>query len=204
VENPPQIVGHKRAEAVKVQHQLMGREIVLPADLVILTTPLVARDDSEKLSKMLKVPLGSQGFFLEAHLKLRPTEFSTDGVYVCGSARYPSNIPESVSQAYATAAKAAIPIQNGLVRVEAITAYCDEKTCTACENCLQVCPFGAIEIVEGRFGRSASVNVALCKGCGCCVAACPSGAMQQRGFNDRQLLSMVGALAQEMTGGSGG
>lgn len=204
VENPPQIVGHKRAESVRVQHQLMGREIILPADLVILTTPLVARDDSEKLSKMLKVPLGSQGFFLEAHLKLRPIEFATDGVYICGSARYPSNMPETVSQAYATAAKAAIPIQNGFVRVEAITAYCDEGTCTACENCAQVCPFGAIEIAEGRLGRSASVNVALCKGCGCCVAACPSGAMQQRGFNDRQLLSMVGALAQEMTGDTGG
>jgi len=105
LQNPPQIVGEERAEAVRVQHQLMGREVVLSADLVILTTPLVAPNDSEKLSRMLKVPLGSDGFFLEAHLKLRPIEFSTDGVYVCGSARYPSNVSESVSQAYATAAK---------------------------------------------------------------------------------------------------
>lgn len=202
VENPPHIVGDERAEAVRVQHQLMGKDVFLPADLVVLTTPLVARDDSDRLSKMLKVPLGSEGFFLEAHLKLRPIEFSTDGVYVCGSARYPSNIAESVSQAYATAAKAAIPIRNGFVRVEAITAYCDERTCTVCENCVQVCPFGAIEIQEGRFGRTAHVNVAQCKGCGCCVAACPSGGMQQRGFDDRQLLSMIGVLAEEITSGA--
>jgi heterodisulfide reductase subunit A len=203
VENPPQILGDGRAEAVRVQHQLMGKEIVLPAELVVLTTPLVARDDNPRLSKMLKVPLGGEGFFLEAHLKLRPIEFSTDGVYVCGSARYPANIPESVSQAYASAAKASIPIREGVVTAEAITAVCDEQSCSACANCVEVCPFGAVELKEGRFGRTAQVNPAQCKGCGCCVAACPSGAMQQSGFNDRQLLSMIGALAEEMTGGVG-
>jgi heterodisulfide reductase subunit A len=201
LESPPEVVGKSRAEAVRVQHQLVGREIELPADLVVLTTPLVAREDNEKLSKMLKVPLGSEGFFLEAHLKLRPIEFATDGVYVCGSARYPSNIPESVSQAYATAAKAAIPIRAGLVRAAAITAVCDERSCSACRNCVEVCPFGAIELQDGRFGIAAHVNPAQCKGCGCCVAACPSGAMQQRGFNDSQLLCMIGALAEETTGG---
>ncbi len=201
VESPPEVLGEDRAKAVKVQHQLMGKEVTLPVDMVVLTTPLVARDDNGKLSKMLKVPLGSEGFFLEAHLKLRPIEFSTDGVYVCGAARYPSNIPESVSQAYAAAAKASIPIREGLVRVEAITAVCDERTCSACGNCVEACPFGAVELQQGRFGRTAYVNTALCKGCGCCVAACPSGAMQQRGFSDRQVLSMIGALAEVMTGG---
>jgi heterodisulfide reductase subunit A len=201
IENPPQIIGGEQAEAVEVYHQLMGRQVVLPADLVVLTTPLIPRKDSEELSRMLKVPLGSDGFFLEAHLKLRPIEFATDGVYICGSARYPSDIPESVSQAYATAAKAAIPIRDGFVRVEAITAFCNERTCTACGNCVQVCPFGAIELQEGRFGKTAQVNLAQCKGCGCCVAACPSGAMQQRGFDDRQLFSMLSALAEEMPSG---
>jgi len=203
IENPPQIMGEERAEAVKVYHQLMGRQVVLPTDLVVLTTPLVSREDNERLSKMLKVPLGSEGFFLEAHLKLRPIEFATDGVYVCGSARYPSDIRESVSQAYAAAAKAAIPIRDGFVRAEAITAFCSERTCTACGNCVEVCPFGAIELQEGRFGETAHVNVAQCKGCGCCVAACPSGAMQQRGFDDRQLFGMISALAEEMTSGTG-
>jgi heterodisulfide reductase subunit A len=106
-----------------------------------------------------------------------------------------------VSQAYAAAAKASIPIRKGLVTVEAITAVCEERTCSACGNCVEACPFGAIELQQGRFGRTAYVNTALCKGCGCCVAACPSGAMQQRGFSDRQVLSMIGALAEEMTVG---
>jgi len=202
LESPPVVLGEGRAEAVRVQHQLMGRELDLPADLVVLTTPLVPREDNERLAQLLKVPLGGEGFFLEAHLKLRPIEFATDGVYVCGSARYPSNIPESVSQAYAAAAKASIPIGEGLVRVAAITAVCDERACSACGNCVEVCPFGAIELREGRFGKSAYVNTAQCKGCGCCVAACPSGAMQQRGFDDRQLLCMIGALAEEMTDGT--
>jgi heterodisulfide reductase subunit A len=202
LDSPPEIAGEGRAEAVKVQHQLMGKEVVLPADLVVLTTPLVPREDNEKLAKLLKVPLGSEGFFLEAHLKLRPIEFATDGVYVCGSARYPANIPESVSQAYATAAKAAIPIRAGLVRVAAITAVCDERSCSACGNCVEVCPFGAIELREGRFGTSAYVSTAQCKGCGNCVAACPSGAMQQRGFNDRQLLCMIDTLAEEIVDGA--
>jgi heterodisulfide reductase subunit A len=204
VETPPQVGGKDSAQSVRVQHQLMGKEVVLPADLVILTTPLVAPEDNGELSRMLKVPLGSEGFFLEAHLKLRPIEFSTDGIYVCGSARYPSNIPESVSQAYAAAAKAAIPIRAGFVRVEAITAVCEERSCSACGNCVEVCPFSAVELQEGPFGLAAHVNPAQCKGCGCCVAACPSGAMQQRGFDDRQLLSMIDALAEEMTGGVGG
>jgi heterodisulfide reductase subunit A len=150
------------------------------------------------------VPLGSEGFFLEAHLKLRPIEFATDGVYVCGSARYPSNIPESVSQAYATAAKAAIPIREGLVRVAAITAVCDERACSACGNCVEVCPFAAIELRDGRLGRAAYVNEAQCKGCGNCVAACPSGAMQQKGLDDRQLMCMIGALAEGMVDGGAG
>jgi heterodisulfide reductase subunit A len=204
LDNPPVVMGAQRAEAVKVQHQLVGKEVVLPADLVVLTTPLVAHEDNEKLSKMLKVPLGGEGFFLEAHLKLRPIEFATDGVYVCGSARYPSNIPESVSQAYATAAKAAIPIREGVVHVAAITAVCNERACSACGNCVEVCPFNAIELRDGRFGRTAYVNTAQCKGCGNCVAACPSGAMQQKGFDDRQLMCMIGALAEEMGHGAAG
>jgi heterodisulfide reductase subunit A len=143
---------------------------------------------------MLKVPRGSEGFFLEAHLKLRPIEFATDGVYLCGSARYPSNITESVSQAYAASAKAATPMRQGFVQVEAITAFSDERLCTGCGTCVLVCPFSAIELRAGEDGPKSWVNATQCKGCGSCVAACPNGAMQQRGFTDRQVLSMVEAL----------
>jgi len=201
-ENSPQILGDGRAEGVKVYHALIGREVILPAQLVVLTTPLVPQTDNERLSKMLKVPLGSEGFLLEAHLKLRPIEFATDGVYLCGSARYPSDITESVSQAYAASAKAAIPMREGVVRVEAITAFSQESSCHGCGNCFWVCPFGAIELKDSeRGGQVAEVNAAQCKGCGCCVAACPNGAMQQRGFSDQQLMTMIEALAEGVSSG---
>ncbi len=201
-ENPSQLLGDGRVEGVKVYHALIGREVILPAEMVVLTTPLVPQTDNERLSKMLKVPLGSEGFFLEAHLKLRPIEFATDGVYLCGSARYPSDITESVSQAYAASAKAAIPMREGVVRVEAITAFSQERLCNGCGNCLRVCPFGAIELKDSeRGGQVAWVNAAQCKGCGCCVAACPNGAMQQRGFSDRQLMTMIEALAGGVSSG---
>jgi heterodisulfide reductase subunit A len=202
LENPPQVLGDGRVEGVKVYHALIGREVTLPAQLVVLTTPLAPQADNERLSKMLKVPLGSEGFFLEAHLKLRPIEFATDGVYLCGSARHPSDIRESVSQAYAASAKAAIPMREGVVRVEAITAFSQERLCNGCGNCLLVCPFGAVELKDSERGAQVAwVSVAQCKGCGCCVAACPNGAMQQRGFSDQQLLTMIEALAEGVLSG---
>jgi heterodisulfide reductase subunit A len=194
LDRPPEVIGVRQAREVRVFHQLIGKELTLPADLVVLVTPLVPQPDSETLSKMLKVPRGGEGFFLEAHLKLRPIEFATDGVYVCGSARYPSNINESVSQAYAASAKAATPMRQGFVQVEAITAFSDERLCTGCGTCVLVCPFSAIELRAGEDGQRSWVNATQCKGCGSCVAACPNSAMQQRGFTDLQVLSMVKAL----------
>ncbi|MBI4721756.1 MAG: hydrogenase iron-sulfur subunit [Candidatus Stahlbacteria bacterium] len=195
----PQVIGHQKVEAVKVYHELVGKEIELPANIVVLTTPLVPQDDAEQLSKLLKVPLGSEGFFLEAHLKLRPVEFSTDGIYLCGSCRYPADVPESITQAYAASAKASIPIINGKVKVEAITALANKSLCSGCGNCIKVCPFEVIEFKEKEVGqtfRFAKVNEIECKGCGLCVSVCPNGAMQQKGFTDTQLLAMIDALTE--------
>ncbi len=196
-ERPPQVFGTKRVEAVKVYHELAGRELVLPSSILVLTTPLVPQDGAEALSRVLKVPVGSEGFFLEAHLKLRPVEFAADGIYVCGSARHPVDVSECVAQARAAAAKAAGPMSSGKVRVEATTATCIESTCSGCGSCIDVCPFGAVELViADKRQKVARVNQVECKSCGICVAVCPSGAMQQRGFNDQQLVAMVDALAQ--------
>ncbi|MGB6873852.1 MAG: CoB--CoM heterodisulfide reductase iron-sulfur subunit A family protein [Dehalococcoidia bacterium] len=196
----PQVIGAERVELVRVYDELMDMELELPCDLLVLATPLIPNDDNEELSRMLKVPIGDGGFFLEAHVKLRPVEFATDGVYVGGSCRWPADIRESITQGYAAASEAAIPLRQGLVKVEAITATVDPKICKGCGTCALVCPFDAIELKEseirGLEGKIVSeVNTALCKGCGLCAAACPNGAIQQRGFTDMQLLSMVNALS---------
>ena len=195
-EQSPQVVGEARAEAVVVRDALRGRELRLPADLVVLSTPLIAGPDNTALSRLLKVPLDESGFFLEAHAKLRPVEFATDGVYVCGTARWPADVAESVSQAYAAASKAAIPMWAGAVRAEAITAFSDPALCTGCGTCILCCPFGAITSQPREGGkRVALVNTVQCKGCGGCVAACPNGAMQQWGTTDQQVLRMIEVCA---------
>jgi heterodisulfide reductase subunit A len=199
LKNPPQVIGTEKVETVKIYDELVDMELELPCDLLVLAVPLIPNDDNEELSRMLKVPIGDGGFFLEAHVKLRPVEFAMDGIYVCGTCRWPADIRESISQGYAAASEAIIPLRKGMVKVEAITSTVDEKICRGCGTCVQVCPFDAIELKEselrGLQGKIISrVNAALCKGCGLCTAACPNGAIQQRGFTDTQLLSMVNAL----------
>jgi heterodisulfide reductase subunit A len=192
LQHPPQIVGDGHAETVVVRDALRNRELHLPVDLVVLTTPLIPKSDNETISRFLKVPMGESGFFLEAHIKLRPVEFATDGIYVCGTARWPADISESISQAYAASSRASIPMRTGRVTAEAITAFCDPARCMGCGTCVVTCPYNAIELQELEDGRLvASVNLVQCKGCGSCVAACPNGAMQQRGFTDQQVLRML-------------
>jgi len=181
---------------VHVYDDTLGEVIDLEADTVVLATPMASREDSGEVSKMLKVPRDSNGFFLEAHVKLRPVEFATDGIFICGSARWPGSAREVMCQALAAAAKAAIPIKRGKVVIEAVTAWSDPDKCAGCGNCVLACPYEAIEIVEKDGRKVAKVNETQCKGCGTCVAACPNDAMQQRGFTTRQLGAMIDALVK--------
>ena len=196
---PPEVKGAGgRAEKVRVKDTLMGREIELEADLVLLTTPLVPAEDNGVLSQMMKVPLGMDGFFLEAHQKLRPVEFPADGIFVAGCARYPAEISESIAQALAAAAKAAVPMAMGRVVTDAFVAEVDPAQCSACGRCVAVCPFGAVNWSEAGapvHGNQsvAAVNPAECKGCGLCAASCLSGAIRLSGFTDEQILAMIGS-----------
>ena len=192
----PEVVGDASVKAVRVHHDLMGRDIEIPAQVVVLTTPLASHAEAGDLSRMLKVPLDADGFFLEAHMKLRPVEFATDGVFVAGAARFPADIREAVSQGIAAAAKAAAPMHAGEVIVEATTARTDPLACSGCGGCEAVCPFGAVTVEKDAKGRPvSSVNAVVCKGCGACAAACPQGVVQQQGFTEQQILEMVESLA---------
>jgi len=194
LERPPEVIGDGHVKGVKVYHQLRKKEMEFPCDTVVLTTPLIPRSDNEGLSKMLKVPLSQEGFFLEAHLKLRPVEFATDGIFICGSAKWPVEIAEAVSQAYGSAAKAAIPMRMGYVKPEAITSSVNADVCGGCGICVAVCPYSATEIKIENGKRVANAIAALCKGCGTCGAACPSGAISMNHFKDEQILSQIEAL----------
>jgi heterodisulfide reductase subunit A len=194
LERIPKVVPKQNGLVVEVYDETIDETIDLSTDLVVLATPMVSREDARDLGKLLKVPLDKYGFFLEAHVKLRPVEFATDGVFIGGSARWPSSVSECMGQGLAAAAKASIPIKKGKVVVEAITACADVERCAACGNCVIACPYEAIEIVEEQGKRFAKVNETKCKGCGTCVASCPNDAMQQRGFTSQQLSSMIDAL----------
>jgi heterodisulfide reductase subunit A len=194
LERPPEAVGEEKVEKMKVYHELWRREIELPCDTLVLTTPLVPAQDNQNISRMLKVSLDEFGFLLEAHLKLRPVEFAMDGIYICGSARWPTDVTEGISQAYAAASKAAGPLRMGFVKAEAINAFVDEDECSGCGVCEVLCSFQAIELQDRDGKRVSHVNEALCKGCGTCGAACPSGAISMHHFTDDQILAQVEAL----------
>ena len=196
LERPPNVVGDGDGVKVLVFDETLDETIHLDADLVVLAVPMVPPDDSETTAKLLKVPRDKFGFFLEAHVKLRPVEFATDGVFICGSARWPVSARECIWQGMAAAAKASIPIKEGKVVIQAITAEVDPDKCAACGNCVLACPYEAIEIGEQDGRRVAKVNEAQCKGCGTCVAACHNDAISQKGFTSGQLSAMIDALVK--------
>lgn len=194
LERPPQVIGDGKVKGVKVYHELRRKQLELSADMVVLTTPLVPNRDNEELSKMLKVPLSEHGFFLEAHLKLQPVEFATDGIYVCGSAKWPVEVTEAISQAYASSSKAAIPMRRGYLKPEAITSSVNKNICSGCGICVEVCPYGAMELTTEEGRKVADVITALCKGCGTCAATCRSGVITMNYFTDEQIVAQIEAL----------
>ena len=198
LEKPPEVIGDGKAERIKVYHELWRKEIELPCDMLVLTTPLIPAEDNQDISKMLKVSLDEFGFLLEAHLKLRPVEFAMDGIYICGSARWPTDVTEGVAQAYAAASKAAGPLRMGYVKAEAINAFVNEDECSGCGICELLCPFQAIELQPRDEKRVSHVNEAVCKGCGTCAAACPSSAIAMHHFTDEQILAQVEALFSQI------
>ena len=190
----PEVSKNGNGLLVEVFDQTLKMPIEISADLVVLSAGIVPNDDSETISQFLKVPLNTDGFFLEAHMKLRPVDFASDGVYLCGLAHSPKAVDESIIQAQATASRAATVLSKDEYETEATISSVNEDICTGCGTCVEVCEFDTLELVETPEGEMVcKVNQALCKGCGCCAAACPSGAIEQNGFRRDQILSAVDA-----------
>ena len=191
--NPPKV----EENTVKVYNPLLGKEMELKADLVVLSTPLIPNDDMEEVSKLLRVPLNENGFFLEAHVKLRPLDFATDGIFLCGSARFPANIKETVAQALGAVSRASIILLRGSVTVEPIiSVLVNEDACRGCGLCVALCPYGALEIRHTDKGRKVHVIDVACKGCGVCASTCYQHALTVNSFTDDQIMAQVNAYLE--------
>ncbi|NTV42240.1 MAG: CoB--CoM heterodisulfide reductase iron-sulfur subunit A family protein [Syntrophobacteraceae bacterium] len=185
--------GGREKIKVTVRDHVLGRPVVLHVDYLNLATAIIPKGLKE-LSKFFKVPLNQDGFFLEAHMKLRPVDFATDGVFVCGLAHYPKPIEESIAQAQAAAARAASILARPDVEVEPVVSVVDQDLCIGCGLCETSCPFGAIRLhkVYGQGYRAETIS-ASCKGCGVCSASCPQRAIDMLHFRDRQLIAAIHA-----------
>ncbi|GAB4253053.1 MAG: hypothetical protein Kow00122_10900 [Thermoleophilia bacterium] len=190
---PPVVLGENGARTVKVYDVLLGAEITLPADLVVLTTGFQGDETVTALRGQLKVSANDDDFFTEAHIKLGPLDFASAGVYLAGSARSPKPLKDVREEALGAAMRASIPMTRGYVEAEGIVAKIDLTDCSECGKCAKECPFGAIELIE----KKPHVLEALCKGCGLCAADCPKECIQIVHYSDDQILAQIEAALEE-------
>ncbi len=185
---------YRRGERVvlRVEDTLLGKTMEHEADLVVLAVGMEPRDDADDIAALLKLPRSADGFFLEAHLKLRPVDTAMDGVFLAGCCQGPKDIPDTVSQAKAAASSALIPLLRGTMPVGSETAVVDPELCAGCGMCAEVCPFGAA--VLDPVWKVSRVNPVLCKGCAACAVTCPSKAIRVQHFMPAQILAQVDAL----------
>jgi heterodisulfide reductase subunit A len=187
----------KENEGLKVLtfDPFLNQEIVLKPDYIVLSTATIPNPDNPDLAQLLKVPLSKDGFFLEAHMKLRPVEFATDGIFLCGLAHSPKFFNECISQSSAAVSKALTILSKENLLVEATISSVNEDKCTGCGTCEMVCAYGAVNVETTE--NKAKVTEVLCKGCGTCGAACPEKAIDIAHFTDMQLLSQAIAALKE-------
>jgi heterodisulfide reductase subunit A len=196
LENKPQVEQDGAGNlTVTVRDHILGRPIYFHPDILTLASAIIVKDQ-EKLAQLFKVPLNNDGFFLEAHMKLRPVDFATDGVFVAGLAHYPKPLDEAIAQAKAAAARAAVVLAQDAIRAGGVVAQIDAAACSGCQACVGVCPFGAISYLEDK--AVCEVNQALCKGCGTCAANCPSECITLFGFSHKQIYTQVDEALEEL------
>ena len=176
---------------------ILGMKVEIDADIVSLAAAVIPPAGNKEISQLFKVPLGPDGFFQEAHVKLRPVEFAADGVYLCGIAHYPKFISEAIKQAYGAAGRVLTLLSHDTVIASGSVCEVDEKKCMGCGQCISVCTYGAIEFRETRQGKKAVVNPVLCKGDGLCNAKCPTGAIRLKHFTDEEILSQIDAAVPD-------
>ena len=194
-EDKPQIEaleeGGRHLLRVTVTETTLGQKLAIDADIVALAAAVISSQDAERISQLFKVPLNQDGFFKEAHVKLRPVEFDTEGVFLCGAAHYPKHIQEVINQAYGAAGRVLSLLSHDTVIASGAVAEVDEKKCIGCGACALVCAYGAIELRETRQGKKAVVNPVICKGDGLCNALCPVAAISLKHFTNEEISKQI-------------
>ncbi|UCH01457.1 MAG: CoB--CoM heterodisulfide reductase iron-sulfur subunit A family protein [Candidatus Bathyarchaeota archaeon] len=190
--DPPTVAINSDRHQVTVYNRVLEEEVEIPCDLVVVSTPETQSKNAVDLSQLLKVPLGPDQFFSEAHMKLRPAEFVNEGIYVCGAAHFPKDINETIISALAAAAKAVIPVKKKKLRIAPVTAKVEKQKCNSCGLCVAICPYQAVEL-EPKTGIATVLEV-KCKGCGICSSACRSQAIHIHNYTDNQIVTMIQSI----------
>jgi len=195
VDHKPEVSVSGDTVTVRIITPQLPVEVEIDADLLVLSSPVVAAEDNRAIAEMMKVPTNEHGFFLEAHVKLRPVDFATAGIFLAGMCHYPKLVEEAISQGCAAAGRAATILSKEFVMGEGAIAVVDPRFCRGCGECEKTCEFSAVAVSEAEPGKLvAQVNQALCVGCGMCSVACWSNAITMENFTDEQIEAMIEAV----------
>jgi len=191
-DDPPKVEATEQGIKVTFKDHVLQRYISVNADLLALSAGVVA-EDTEELASILKLPRDENGYFMEAHVKLRPVDMVNEGVFLCGTAHGPKLIPEAIAQGLAAAARAATFLAQDSITLSAVTAKVNPELCAACLVCVRVCPYGVPRINEEGVSE---IDEALCRGCGICASECPAKAIELSWYEDEQIISKIDALLE--------
>ncbi|MBW2335115.1 MAG: CoB--CoM heterodisulfide reductase iron-sulfur subunit A family protein, partial [Deltaproteobacteria bacterium] len=193
VEEEPEVVKDGSTIKLNLYDPALARAVEINPDLIVLASAVVPERTSQ-ISKFFKIPVNEDGFFVEAHVKLRPVDFATDGVFFCGLAHSPQPIDESIAQAQAAASRAVTLLAQKTIKSSGVVAVVNPLYCSSCGVCVAICPFSAPGLNEKT--GIAEINPVLCKGCGLCVASCRSGAIHLNGFDEGQIMTMIDQVSE--------
>ncbi|MCK5098740.1 MAG: CoB--CoM heterodisulfide reductase iron-sulfur subunit A family protein, partial [Desulfobacteraceae bacterium] len=193
-DNPPKVTKTENGLEVQFTDHILGMDLIVEPDLLALSARMEPAD-TEELASIIKTGRNSEGYFIEAHVKLRPIDSATEGIFICGTAHGPKLISETISQAMAAASKATTFLAQEYLTLSAVTAEVDPDHCASCLICVRSCPYDVPRINE--HGKS-EIDPALCQGCGVCAAECPAKTIKLNWYEDVQLLSKVEALMEEI------
>jgi len=189
--------GGKPILRITVPDPILGKKLAIDADYIALAAAVIPSAGNRKISQLFNVALGQDDFFKEAHVKLKPVDFATDGMFLCGTAHYPKHIPETINQAYGAAGRMLNLLSHDIVTVSGSVCEVNENDCVSCGACITACKYGAIEFRDTPKGKKAWVNPVLCKGDGLCNAKCPTNAIYLKHFTDKEILSQIDAAVPE-------